>query len=467
MRSRCWSVLPAAVVLALGVASASASADSIVLLKDSNVWLTSPDGASAYAVTSDGGWSSPSQSDDGTIVAQKGSLLVRMDRSGRALGAPVRVPGAVGALNRPGVNFFGPYDPRVSPDGRRIAYWFKTQDATKVPGGVTSDIQDWSTTTASDHFDADPQTSVSEQRMPHWIGSTRLLLTDPFGHAGDQVSTWLPTGGFSSEQAWFAAHNGVVQDGEVSPDGTRLTTIAATDGLTSPFNKLVLWKVDGPAWIGEPPYAASADAPHAASPTATCAMDMGTEAHSPSWSPPSDRVALDNQRGVWIASLDAAGTCSGLDLLVAGGSAPDWGPADVDPAQAPTAQAAARPAPPAQPGTTAPQRPSAPKPSPGGGAPPTAVRLSPSHFRASGGARLRFHQAVAGPVTLTVSRACAALSCRRALGPVRRVEAVVGANSVHITGHGGGHRLARGRYWLLVHGGGTTVRVAFRIGGAR
>ena len=94
--------------------------------------------------------------------------------------------------------------------------------------------------------------------MPHWIGSTRLLITDPFGHAGDQVSTWLPTGGFSSEQAWFAAFNGVVQDGELSPDGTRLATIAATDGLTSPFNKLVLWNVDGPAWIGDPPYAVGA-----------------------------------------------------------------------------------------------------------------------------------------------------------------------------------------------------------------
>jgi hypothetical protein len=465
MRARCLSVLPAAVVLALGVAGASASADSIVLLKDRNVWLTSPDGAKAYAVTSDGGWSSPSQADDGAIVAQKGSLLVRMDRSGRTLGAPVRVPGAVGALNRPGINFFGPYDPRVSPDGRRIAYWFKTQDATKVPGGVTSDIQDWSTTTASDHFDVDPETSVSEQRMPHWLGSSRLLLTDPFGHAGDQVSTWVPTGGFSSQQSWFAAHNGVVQDGELSPDGARLATIAATDGLTSPFNKLVLWQVGGPAWIGEPPYAASADAPHPAAPTATCAMDMGTEAHSPSWSPASDRVALDNQRGLWIASLDAAGTCSDLTLLVAGGSAPDWGPADVDPAQAPAAQ------PTAPAGSAAPPAPrptaAAPTPARRPATPPTAVRLTPSRFRVAGGARLRFRQAVAGPVTLTVRRACTAPRCRQALGPVRRVDAVAGANSVHITGHAGGRRLAKGRYWLLVSGGGTTVRVAFRIVGAR
>jgi hypothetical protein len=38
---------------------------------------------------------------------------------------------------------------------------------------------------------------------------------------------------------------------------------------------------------------------------------------------------------------------------------------------------------------------------------------------------------------------------------------------VHITGHNGGRRLVRGRYWLLVQGGGTTVRVDFRIVGAR
>jgi hypothetical protein len=79
-------LLTCLVVLAF---AASASASSIVYVKDGNVWLTSPDGATAYQVTSDGGYSSPSQSDDGTIVALQGKLMVRMDRSGHRLNEPV------------------------------------------------------------------------------------------------------------------------------------------------------------------------------------------------------------------------------------------------------------------------------------------------------------------------------------------------------------------------------------------
>lgn len=105
---------------ALGVAG-PAAADSIVFIKDGNVWLTSPDGAKSYAVTSDGGYSSPSQADDGTIAALQGKSFVRMDPSGRQLNAPVA---GMGTPPVPANDFFGPYEPRISPDGKRIAYWF-------------------------------------------------------------------------------------------------------------------------------------------------------------------------------------------------------------------------------------------------------------------------------------------------------------------------------------------------------
>ena len=49
-----------------------ASADSIVYVKDANVWLASGDGGSQYQVTTDGTaaqpYRSPSQADDGTIA---------------------------------------------------------------------------------------------------------------------------------------------------------------------------------------------------------------------------------------------------------------------------------------------------------------------------------------------------------------------------------------------------------------
>jgi hypothetical protein len=73
-----------------------AAASSIVYAKSSNVYLTSPDGTKGYALTAGGGWSSPSQADDGTIVAVHGQDIVRLDRSGsrcpigRAASRPTR-----------------------------------------------------------------------------------------------------------------------------------------------------------------------------------------------------------------------------------------------------------------------------------------------------------------------------------------------------------------------------------------
>src|SRR4051794_4780064 len=97
---------------------AAASADSIAYIKDGNVWLASPDASKQYQVTFDGGYSSPSQANDGTIAAIHAKQLVRLDRSGHLLSAI----DAMGTGNNP--NFVGPYEARISPDGSKIAYWF-------------------------------------------------------------------------------------------------------------------------------------------------------------------------------------------------------------------------------------------------------------------------------------------------------------------------------------------------------
>ena len=67
---------------ALAVCAAPASADSIVYLKDGNVWLSAPDGSQARQLTTGGRWASPSQADDGTIVAADGDTIVRMSTRG-------------------------------------------------------------------------------------------------------------------------------------------------------------------------------------------------------------------------------------------------------------------------------------------------------------------------------------------------------------------------------------------------
>src|SRR3954454_15373051 len=103
--------LPPVLFALLGACAlaSSASADSIVYAKDGNLFLTSPDGAKGYQVTRDGGYASPSQARDGTIGAVHNGQLVRMDRSGRTIGAPIDAIGSPGSL--PGIG--GPYDPRL------------------------------------------------------------------------------------------------------------------------------------------------------------------------------------------------------------------------------------------------------------------------------------------------------------------------------------------------------------------
>src|SRR5262247_4130506 len=110
MRRHMLSTTLAVFVLMTGVVRAS----SIVYLKGDDVWLARPDGTAQYQVTTDGGYSSPSQASDGTIVALRNpGMFVRLKQNGDLVGQPF--PG-MGSGENSG-SFEGPYDPRVSPDG--------------------------------------------------------------------------------------------------------------------------------------------------------------------------------------------------------------------------------------------------------------------------------------------------------------------------------------------------------------
>jgi hypothetical protein len=81
---------------ATAIAAAPASADSIVYAKQGNLYLSSADGSKGYQLTFDGGYSSPSQAEDGTIGALHYKQLVRMNRSGQLLNAPIEAMGSDG-----------------------------------------------------------------------------------------------------------------------------------------------------------------------------------------------------------------------------------------------------------------------------------------------------------------------------------------------------------------------------------
>ena len=156
---------------AVGVPAAAAS--SIVYQKNGNLFLTSADGSVRYQVTTDGGRSSPSQSDSGTIAAMKDGMIWRPDRSGHALGNPIQgIGGATDHVVNGTDQFFGPFDPVVSPDGTEVAYWDAVSQQRVDPncGCVREELVNVTTTTAADHFTS-PR-FVSHAELPHWIRGT-------------------------------------------------------------------------------------------------------------------------------------------------------------------------------------------------------------------------------------------------------------------------------------------------------
>ena len=106
--------------LALVGAAGSARASSIVYVKGNSIWRITPDGAHPTRLTRDGRkFASPSQADNGTIVALGAdNHLYRFTHTGKPLGRPVATWLGLGG----GQGFSGPYRPRVSPDGSKVAY---------------------------------------------------------------------------------------------------------------------------------------------------------------------------------------------------------------------------------------------------------------------------------------------------------------------------------------------------------
>jgi hypothetical protein len=82
------------------VAASPAAADSILFVRDGNVWISTPDGTTERPLTAGGGFSSPSMADDGTIVALRGRSFVRLRPDGAAIGMPIDAIGGDWVVRR-------------------------------------------------------------------------------------------------------------------------------------------------------------------------------------------------------------------------------------------------------------------------------------------------------------------------------------------------------------------------------
>src|SRR3954452_1672186 len=118
-----------AFLLALLAFPALASADSIVYLKDGQVWIANADGSGGRQFTAAANsWAWPSEADDGTVVVAGGpahdasgfgsSDLYRFKGDGTQIGGPIPTPGTYSTASCPEPP---PTSVRVSFDASKIA----------------------------------------------------------------------------------------------------------------------------------------------------------------------------------------------------------------------------------------------------------------------------------------------------------------------------------------------------------
>ena len=301
-------------------APAAAQADSIVYIKDHNVWVAEPDGSRQHQVTSDGtaswAYGSPTQADNGTIVARKGTDIVRLEQNGTVLSSfdPPDSKDSAGQI-------IGgtPANVAVSPDGSKVAY---TYTHANCPPGVSCGVRYVTLYSHADRATPEAEFGKIFRRTPSWVSNDRILAFNGFGH---QVNLDSP-GGYDDDVDWFDDSDMFdpstdLGDGELSRQGDRLAMVRGYGSSTH----LMFYKVTGDVRSGTP----------SGPPSYACNTGEEETLESPTWSPEGTRIAFSHKEGVEVLPLpsvdpDCPGASSGK-VVVPGGSQPHWGPAPVDP----------------------------------------------------------------------------------------------------------------------------------------
>jgi hypothetical protein len=303
---------------ALAVAPAAASADSIVFLKDYNVWLAAPDGSKLTQVTTDGTYErpylSPSQADDGTIAVSKGTEIVRLRQNGEVINR-LDPPPLTDSVSHPVDGT--PVDVAISPDGTKIAWSFVNYSC---PVGASCGARAVTGYTAADHLTPPEQLSGALYTSnPSWAGNARTLSSAGYGH---QINVH-DLGPGTSDVHWFDdedifpnASNTDLSDAELTRQGDKIALVRGYGDDT----RLLTLKTNG-----APP----------AVPSPVCVTSPDKKIQGPSWSPDGTALAVGDGDGITVLrnvpSDDAQCESMQVSTVVPGGSEPDWGPADVNP----------------------------------------------------------------------------------------------------------------------------------------
>ena len=299
-----------AAAAALALSPALASADSIVYVKDANVWLASGDGGSQYQVTTDGTaaqpYRSPSQADDGTIAVSKGTEILRMKQNGSILNR-LDPPMLMNSVSHPmdGV----PVDVAISPDGTKVAYSFYGYEC---PVGASCGARTTTGIIPSDRFAATAEYGQSYFRSPSWVTNTRIFNSGGYGsHINIQD---LNTEPFN----WVTDQQTDLGDAEVTRAGDKLVAVRGYNDSTH----IVWYAVKGNVLSGPKP----AERPRrSARPASRPASTSRPGRRTATRSPGASRTASGSTATPRAARPSSRSSCC------PGGSEADWGPANVNP----------------------------------------------------------------------------------------------------------------------------------------
>jgi hypothetical protein len=313
-------------VLACGavlVAAPPAMADSLVFIRDNNVWLSNPDGSGQYQVTLDGTagspYQSPSQSDGGTIMAIRQppggrNQLWRMSQSGALLNAPINTPapGPAGAL-----------DARLSPNGSLVAYWFVTPVSDPFCPYCVN-VSNRALFSYPDRF-----TNYDAIGTPNTGGWPSWVTNDTITIGNGSATQWYYKLGMTEAAEWFndgdlTGEIKTLLDAEVAPTGNRVAVVRGDNQESILFGRMT----------GPPPT-------KPVLPDPDCLGYQGPSGKfvNPTWSSDGQALAWQENDGIWVGQVPAdLANCTGLAnpvLRIPGGREPDLSPAAINPGARP------------------------------------------------------------------------------------------------------------------------------------